>query len=1092
MRLVFLFLVLLPNLAFAQIPKLGQGGTGNTSYTAGKCVRISDDGTKLESDGEDCQTQIQASETIDCTGVTDSKSALQTLINNNPGAKIVFKSGCHIKLSSPGTNGTAITLKNNTTLYCEDSTVRFIAEGKQCNDTSDYPGGACSVDADCTGGSAGACSGTQFAPNDADTYTMIGIETTADAIIDSTTIKNCVFDANQISPWHTCETGGADAGRSCDQRCSGLVFGIAPYYCQADADCSALSLGSCVGDSSCSQNCTDPPNNPAGPGEITVLDLVNGNAGEFNQILRDVTVINHKEGAVSIKIGSGIIENTTTSAVDYWKYTLGTAPLPSSATISVVTGTSLPYNATYLKQFTTYGASYGINGTTSNYITESNIASGASGIGINLTSNTTIRDTIVSGGTTGVVLTTGGKVKDSTITGTNGVVGTTSSNIIKNTITASGSGIGVQVDDNSTVESNTINGGAKGIWIPGTGSWIRGNSVGTFSTLGIGASSSSQFVNNSVGSTTADTVCISALGGNSLVDGNIVGCGANSGNAINLQINGWQNRVVNNHFSHKNYSIVSDARGRCPANATSNPIGVCTQDSDCGGSTCAVPLFGNTLVNNNRFVGNTSWVHSEALSLSGAGWKVENNYYNLQSTIQRRCGNSCVNYGEACSTTDPTASDGTCGTCANTDRQCIAPAIISLMGSFPDYGSGSTGHPIIIGNLFYAGPDAATHANIRINGSDKRCTALTTTNPLGYCSNDSDCGGGGGSCGTGGAVSNALIQDNLFLLSGDSGGTPVGIGIDFGNYYSGSSSNAQDITIKSNAIAAGVSTAIYFPLVDKFDHVDILGNTFDQNSLAVVNWNPVFGNLFNNVYYTDATQPSTLNVYLLNGTGSAAVPGQIVDADTAANEFNGATSLRESLGVVESDCANGDVCAVAVAGVTLCNVPDTEVVAVGNPLTVNSSGEAIVATQHAAAFAIALSAHSSGGDPDTVRCQFKEIPPSAYLGTLRFDFGSTPIANSDWWIMTLQPYASTITRIACESYTSGGSFAIKVCDSEDVDDDICGTEISSSITCDNTGGENTSPTNATIAANHKVSIVINGAPTGSPTKGEILIEGTPR
>jgi hypothetical protein len=99
------------------------------------------------------------------------------------------------------------------------------------------------------------------------------------------------------------------------------------------------------------------------------------------------------------------------------------------------------------------------------------------------------------------------------------------------------------------------------------------------------------------------------------------------------------------------------------------------------------------------------------------------------------------------------------------------------------------------------------------------------------------------------------------------------------------------------------------------------------------------------------------------------------------------------------------------------------------------------------------------------------------------------IAITDELVITLPPWAGTMTRIDCEAQ-GGTSFTINVCDGEDAGDDTCTTSIpGSTIVC------TTSPTNDTtlsatgFAARDKVTIVVT-AVSGAVNSAEIILTAT--
>lgn len=303
MKIIIGLLLLFPTLIHSgTMPDLKQGGTNQTSWTAGTCIRINAAGDKFESAPADCRVAVNLGSVADCTGATDSRSAVQSLITSLGARAYYFPENCTPKFSDPGDGNAAITLPSFSSLICEPGAILNV-DKKVCVGGT-YAGAACTTGTDCTGGS---CVGTVFAAS-GNTSTLIRGATSSANI----EIIGCDLNAQGIDGWYTCN-GGSAAGLPCGQVCSN----DATKRCTESGQCGA---GTCTLDTRCSGgSCNNPSGIPAGNGTINLIDL----SSTTDALVKDVTIKDYRKGGIGIQTGAnGVV---TASKVGLATYTYANA-----------------------------------------------------------------------------------------------------------------------------------------------------------------------------------------------------------------------------------------------------------------------------------------------------------------------------------------------------------------------------------------------------------------------------------------------------------------------------------------------------------------------------------------------------------------------------------------------------------------------------------------------------------------------------------------------------------------------------------------------------------------------------------------------
>lgn len=623
---------------------------------------------------------------VDCTGTSDATSAMQTVLTSNAGKTIYIPSGCIVRLASPGAGNAALSIPNNTKLYCEDQSAGFAAVRRRCvggtYGEAASPASNAQIGASCVTSGASECAigsgscaydfgSTVFAPTGDSTYTMLK---DASAQSSDITIENCSFWTFQADPYQRCTGGsGGNVGLPCRQECdTGSI--IPGANCENNADAQCTLSGVCLRRADCAgsggtgtHTCSGVPISSSGAGKIIPLDL----ARTFNARIINVSVYDHFSGDWSIKTGEQATIRDTNVAREI---TDCTTPLPgstpatswcwtnaSSGALSCCYGGHPNNNAnTQPTTSVTNGVVTGANSQLIRVFGRGSTAAISSGDYSRLDECTAWPPWTRGPGTAGngYIVTTGGAVAKSQAL------------FIKT------DGVGVTLGDHATAIENKL---------------ICDPSVTSCTGILHNASFARSTSNNIKVYGTGVGVDW-GTGGTNLTQGNTIdGPGTpptatNKTTCLNIGTAPNQGRFIGN---------------QCGTSGAYLWRGVVSPAD-------SATTLSNVILNANRFYLNTG----AALAVGGAGIVASGNYVNL-NTGYLTCDPACTtNRGNLCD------EDSDCGTCTGATNKCVPEPTVWIGAPNSASGSNNTAHYGLSNNIVFFGPTTGL--------ATKQCGGTTT------------------------------------------------------------------------------------------------------------------------------------------------------------------------------------------------------------------------------------------------------------------------------------------------------------------------------------------------------------------------------
>jgi hypothetical protein len=279
-----------------------------------------------------------------------------------------------------------------------------------------------------------------------------------------------------------------------------------------------------------------------------------------------------------------------------------------------------------------------------------------------------------------------------------------------------------------------------------------------------------------------------------------------------------------------------------------------------------------------------------------------------------------------------------------------------------------TSHLVASGNLFHSDQPGAAAVKLvdvgrRCKGGskvDERCSTNDCDAATG-CPGATGCPAScAGTCCAGTVHEDVNLTGNTFL-AGE-------VGVD-ASLTSGGTRIAS-LTIANNVGGQLLKSSVKLPADDTLvSGLLISANNFAPSTAPLENFKWSMGTASGNTPESPSVDSLEI-VPLTNASGSALAPGDVVEIATVADSAvtRAAAGSTRPIGIAVTGAASGTVERVAVRGTTSCNTTDVGVARGDRLIVSTTAGKLAPARPDARAFAIALSARSTGERVRSVRC----------------------------------------------------------------------------------------------------------------------------